>query len=95
MVTAWARYGCDVHAVASQWRMAGGEGRRGVAFGRVARGTGQWARKCHAQEHLDAADGPMVDCVPWRPGLVGAAARRCTTPGGWRALDAQGAKLFQ
>jgi hypothetical protein len=79
MVTAWERYSGDVRAVASQWRTAGGEGRRGVACGRMARGTGQWARKRHAQEHLGEAHGLMVACMPRRPGPVGAAARRRAT----------------
>jgi hypothetical protein len=56
--------GCnDVCAVGSQLRTTGGEGRRGATCGRVVRGTGQWARKRHAQEHLGAAHGPMVACV--------------------------------
>jgi hypothetical protein len=56
--------GCgDVRAVGSQWLTTGGEGRRGAACGRVARGTSQWARKRHAQEHLGAAHGPTVACM--------------------------------
>jgi hypothetical protein len=82
MVAAWARYGGDVRVVASQWRTAGGSGRRGAAHERVAYGTDQWARKHHAQEHPGAVHGPMVVCVSGRSGPKGPTAGACVA---WRA----------
>jgi hypothetical protein len=77
------------HGIGAAWRRArsgtaaiGLVGRRWMVRRGLrarARGTGQWAQKCDAQGHLGAAHGPMVACVPRRPGPVGAATWRRTT----------------